>query len=106
MSIYTDKNEKHSAENTYNVLTNKYKYPYCEKEFNTWKSMLGHQAKHFRMNEVNTDICAMNQRISNNEYKCKLCNKTFKTKVALQAHQYKHQEKQYEECPYCKKKFF
>lgn len=35
MSIYTDKNEKHSAENTYNVLTNKYKCPYCEKEFNT-----------------------------------------------------------------------
>ena len=105
ISIYTDKNDKHSAENTYNIITNKYKCPYCNREFNTWKSMLGHQAKHFRMHEVDQNISALQMRVCNNIYKCDLCDKTFKSKIALKAHQYKHKEKQYEKCLYCKKDF-
>lgn len=32
--IYTNKNDKHSAENTYNENINTYKYPYYNCKFN------------------------------------------------------------------------
>lgn len=41
MNNNTNINDKHSMINTFNKLTNKYKCPYYDKKYDTWKSMLG-----------------------------------------------------------------
>lgn len=98
-------NDKHSIINTFNKLTNKYKCPYCDKEYDTWKSMLEHQAVHFRKKEIDINNSTLYQCTHNNQYQCDLCDKSFYTMRALQAHKQMYKEKQYKQCPYCKKLF-